>query len=580
MVDSHLEVNPDSRYPSSLPVLEACSAGLLYFIAQVAWLSLVFRNPLLIHLGWSTMMSSGDAGNYVLNQLNQPLIITENALGLRNLQPCELGYGREAMWPVLPLLEQHRQLLGDTKVRDMILSRFNSSYSKLLTMEYDRVFYGTTSRCPMNVRRYNITRTETFASLIAKQYPLYRDVTSELVAMLPALVADMDAKVGQIRIPNEYLVGTKAYPLGTATLEGPAVPFNRSALTYALIRLTTRALPDATVMRGFRDKEQCYDAIDLRYLNRTLRCFQEDLTRTEIMVSKSADRLRIFLYGNWSIGVVLNVLTAWIVLAYCGRVIRIILSTHLRDFSIWHALNISIQGPPGIVHRSQLMLIAVSTIPLLVGYHVPLDAEFMIGADDSEVGSHEVVKQILIALCLSWFLRVGVEAAVPLLTLPAPNTLSSFMLSRFRNLLLVLVFFVRMALPNQTIQHAMIELIATCMLSLAIGFLLTVCAQWVQLKPETATASRDRIASALACSNATRSMYGAVAFSPMNGWSLCAFLFEGWSLRSIEKQPVLVRDESMLLYISDTNDKVRLDSSVNLHRSSLRSHSLVRPHSL
>jgi hypothetical protein len=238
--------------------------------------------------------------------------------------------------------------------------------------------------------------------------------------------------------------------------------------------------------------------------------------------------------------IVLNILSGVIVARFVYLLHQVHRRTHFLDVNFEMAMKMSIMGP-GLVHRSELMILAISNLPLLVGFHVPPNSDVaLMHATDGDLWIlGQVVaertlwyfSQLMVAISLTWFIRLGIElgrSAVKLQTRPSA-WYTTLCMSWCQYIFLVPVFIVRSFLApiDQGYNQAAVVLVVSCGFSICVGFIAAFAVtHFSHTIPSDRLTTLDRV---FALRHIPRSFIGSLAQS-CDGWHLSGMLLEGWHI--------------------------------------------------
>jgi hypothetical protein len=268
-------------------------------------------------------------------------------------------------------------------------------------------------------------------------------------------------------------------------------------------------------------------------------------------VEHSANLLRNIIFSNWSISLVLNAIAIFIAAGFISRLWHAWRITHFQDINVWVALQLNFQGL-GVLSFPQIALLAMSTIPLLLGFHLPVDNVFIV--DSAMQRWPKVIKDIFVTLSVSWFNRLGYEIVNHFIFLRQVSIWFSHF--RMRALSMSLILILRIATPDkmQEADYELMKLIFTVFIAMVLGALSALmplyrqhyrhwgnnilCLGYSVAPSASRSSKRDNIVVAsLQKHGMPLNKHGLLGFSyRQHGWALVGLLVEGWELAERTKQ--------------------------------------------
>lgn len=299
-----------------------------------------------------------------------------------------------------------------------------------------------------------------------------------------------------------------------------------------MLKFWPSVTPPLSVIEAYRDATTCYDTLEMRYLNQSVRCWVEPNNVLKTRVEHKSILMGKILFSIWSTSLVLNLIASFIAVGFIWRLVKAWRVTKFRCVNIWVALQLNFQGF-GVLSFSQIVLLTLSTTPLLLGYHIPVDNVFIMDQDTQHIP--KVLKDFIVTLSASWFYRLGFEIANQFVVLRKV----SFWFSNFRlrGLSMLLIFILRIATPDKmhSPEYELAKLLLTCSLSMIMGVAgAFVPVYWQQnhrskIIHPTDLKSQNIVVASIDKHSMPLNKYGLIGFS-RRGWSLTGLIVEGWEV--------------------------------------------------
>ncbi|DBA04954.1 TPA: hypothetical protein N0F65_006956 [Lagenidium giganteum] len=503
-----------------------CYQGLLRKIAQVAWIMALRLQPVMNHLVYTAMVDGGDPASWTLKQMLLSEVVAEDPYGNRVHMPyvrtsisADLGNA----WPMIPLLAAFCSVRGSTFVLQELLLQMNSTYNQLIELEAGNSQLRDVVFCPIGQQSANVSAHDSKDEMYAKIYPLLVGVITDLLGRVDEIHKLMETEVVSVQVRREIVLYDRYHSI--FNFEGSPVYWQNSALGIGLMRLTSKEAPFPEDLRRVQSTMVCYNTLELRYLNTSTRCWNEVSSVEEVRQKRFSEGLRVIVFSTWSMGIVLNLIGAYVAVTYTWTLWRSWVLSEKEPFSIDLALNLDIQSI-GLMNMSKCCIMAFSVIPLIFSIHLPPDDEFMKTRTDMPPWWNECI----VALCMTWFVRLGMEMGRYFVQLRHFNLWFYIITMRVRNCSVIFTFLLRQTIPQTAgdFDTGIAKLILSCLVSTILGFLLVFSSRFVMTDDRY---SRDKLSQLLARGNFDRTWYGVLGQSP-SGWSHAGLLFEGW--RAVE----------------------------------------------
>lgn len=478
-------------------------------------------------LQYQWKLPSSNYLTWYITQLNHVLqMVGENSAGARTGVPYQLDtaftsrYG--AAWPIFPILAIMRRNYTTIEIFDEIIPVINYSWPLTQASYLGRAVLFDAYNCEVGLTTSDGT-TPGSNIFYNELYPAVAAVVKRMIDVAPQIHELMNANVAPIVLNPDSITGTVTYPGYEWIDKSPGAPYawEHNALQLGLTKFIGFQLPTRPVFRQMEKLLVCFDTVETRYLNHSVRCYTEYGAQTIVRVEKVSTLLKTFLTTNWAHGVVLNVLGAYASIRFLVNLVRVYRRTQFRDVNLAIAMSMFILGPDTI-SVSELSILAASNIPLLVGYHLPANPGFV---DESDRTGY-LVAEAIIALSLSWFVRLGTELGRRCIHLKYSNIWYEAAMSRAQYAILVIVFGVRACIPqvNGEYNRGIAVLIFSLALSTLLGFLLVVSTKLIDTRPPVMTIM-DTI---LLEHSIPRNRVGGPLAQSSSGWHISGMVFEKW----------------------------------------------------
>lgn len=297
-----------------------------------------------------------------------------------------------------------------------------------------------------------------------------------------------------------------------------------------MLKFWPRSTPPPSTIEAYRNATTCYATLELRYLNESVRCWVEPNHVQKTRVEHKSVLMGKVVFSIWSTSLVLNSIASFIAASFIWRLVRAWRLTKFRCVGVWVALQLNFQGF-GVLSFAQTALLTASTVPLLIGYHIPVDNVFIVNQSSQHVP--KFVKDVLVTLGASWFYRFGFEVANHFVTLQQVSYwFSNF---RLRMLSALMIFVARIASPDRmhSSGYELAKLLLTCCGSMALGVGSALLPAYRQTHATTVAPMQIKRQSIVVASISKHAMplnkFGLVGFSS-RGWSLAGLIVEGWDI--------------------------------------------------
>ncbi|KAF0718818.1 Aste57867_1458 [Aphanomyces stellatus] len=521
--------------PSIAPAIEmACFQSLLRRIAQIVWLTTLRLHPATQYIVFMATQTEVSAYAWFYQQMLVDEIVGENAYGGRVHVPfnamftsSNLGNG----WPLLPLLTALNHIYNSSFLHGQIMLELNTSFTSLIEIEYGMVNFRDIAHCPIGTNVFDVTVDDSLDSFYAKTYAGFDGLVHDVIAGAGAVHSKMEAELHvSIRVPQPYLDN----PSSEFGYQGsPPIQWSHSALGLGLMRLSTKDSPFPDVVQTLRNSIVCYNTLETRYLNISYRCWAETLSVGEINASYSSEYLRLVIFSAWCIGVVLNAISACIVLRYAFKLWRVWRLTGL-EFGDWEQsvlLSTHLQSLGGTVSLEESAVLACSSAALQFGYRMTQDPDFILSTSSFRL---RYIDELVMTFGLTWTIHFGMELASRCLSLRHKNMWFLAQNTRAKVLIALIVYLLLVFTRNNTDNYdtAVGSLVCVALFAFVAGVAsMSLSAYFDRPTPEPAlldsTLRVDEMADSFVKAHLPRNRLGYLSLQH-GRWSLVGIALEGW----------------------------------------------------
>ena len=188
---------------------------------------------------------------------------------------------------------------------------------------------------------------------------------------------------------------------------GSPIYWRPTPLTAGLLKFIPAITPPSKTVAALRNATRCYATLELAYLNGSVRCWVEPSNVGKTKVQYAAEALRKLLFSTWAISVVLNITAMLITLDYARKLYGAYRITRFKGVDAYVAVTLSLEAF-GILSLSQTFQMTISTLPMLLTFHLAADPTFMLNY--AAATYPKLVKDVVVALSMTWFFKFGLEA--------------------------------------------------------------------------------------------------------------------------------------------------------------------------
>ncbi|GLE07239.1 hypothetical protein PINS_up017262 [Pythium insidiosum] len=524
----------------------ACYQGLLRKIAQVSWVMALRYKPVLNHLVYTAMEAGGDPAGWTLKQMLLAELVVENPYGFRtpiSYVRTEISPSLGNAWPMVPLLNALRTALTSAVVKEMLLTEMNVTYNALIEFEAGDTQFRDVVFCPIGADTMGVLKTDDKPMMYNRIYPALQRLVSDLIDRVDTIHKQMEADVAPVQVRQEFLAYNRHHAI--FNYEGSPIFWQNNALQIGLMRLATKEAPFPADLAPVRASIVCYNTLELRYLNVSSKCWNEPGSVEETRIRKFAAGLRIIMFSTWSMGVVLNVIGAYVALDYTYRLVWCWVQSRMKPIPLALALDLDIQGV-GVLSMSRCAIMAFGVIPLIVSYHLPADEEFKRKSNDYP----KWIIEIIVAFSMTWFVRLGMELGRYFVVMEYFNRWFYVTTTRLRHLCVIITAMIRLGIPVQhgDFNNGILKLCVSCGVSFLMGFVLVVLSRVFRSEGDM---PRDRVSVLFAEAKLNRVWHGTLG-QTIHGWSHFGLLYEGWQVvRRHDKSLSLVKSSFVDLVVHE-----------------------------
>ncbi|DBA04928.1 TPA: hypothetical protein N0F65_006930 [Lagenidium giganteum] len=502
-----------------------CYQGLLRKIAQVSWIMALRAKPVMNHLVYTAMEAGGDPAGWTLKQMLLDEIVVENPYGYRSSIPyvrTTISPDTGNVWPMIPLLNALRIGLGSVQLKSLLLTQMNATYNALIELEAGNTQFRDVVFCPIGNGNLGVTKNDDKSTMYNKIYPSLQLVINDLIDGVADIHTQMEKDVAPVQVRQEIVKYNRHHAI--FNYEGSPVFWQNNALQVGLIRLATKEAPFPSDLDRLKSTLVCYNTLELRYLNVSSKCWNELNSVGETRTMQNSEGLRVITFSTWSMGVVLNIIGAYVAINYTYVLIRSWILSGRKVVPLELALNMDIQSV-GVLNLSRVAIMAFGVVPLIVSYHLPADDEFK---KKNTTTYPNWFVEVVVALSMTWFVRLGMELGRYCIHLEFFNNWFFVATTRIRNVIVVFVWLVRLGIPVEQgdFNNGILKLSVSCGVSIILGFILVVLSKFFRSE---GMAARDNLSMLFAQVHLNRAWHGTLGQSP-HGWSHLGLLFEGWEV--------------------------------------------------
>ncbi|DAZ96951.1 TPA: hypothetical protein N0F65_012054 [Lagenidium giganteum] len=483
--------------------------------------------------------AEGGAKPWFADTIRRFELYGENIAGKRHAFPFSSSIVARkddgSAWVTIPLYQAMLDYLGKNQTLQSILAGYNASFSTVMTTEYGWVHFPDTPHCKIGFEKNNVTSdTNTIEKIMAKFYPATIQFFDAFLDRVPSIYQRMKHDLERngtemVAIRPESIVGSNSTPQNNGWV-GSATFWQPTAFTVGMLKYWPAVTPPAATIALYRNVTRCYRTLELRYLNESVRCWVEEFNTEKTRTLYNSELLRNIVFSNWSISLVLNCIAIVIAARFAWRFVVAWRITRFRCVTIWVALQLNFQGF-GVLSFSEIVLLAMSTLPLMFAYHLPADPIFM--PSDNKSSLPKEWKDVIVTLSASWFLRLGFELVNHFLFLHyVCFWYNNF---RLRIMCIVGIFIARMIIPDvpDNAEYEMWKFVLTIMISMLIGAFCALVPYRAQKHSKISSVRGHKhshlVVMALSKQHMPLNKHGLLGYSD-HGWSVTALIVEGWEV--------------------------------------------------
>ncbi|KAF0690925.1 Aste57867_17745 [Aphanomyces stellatus] len=522
-----------------------CFQALLRRVAQIVWLTALRLSPAMQYIVFMSAQSQVSDHDWFLQQMLVDEIVGENSNGGRVHFPYDsnvlattnLGNG----WPLVPLLVALNQVFHPSVVHDQIMLEMNRTFTSLVEIENGLINFRDIPHCPIGLATFGVTPDDTLDSFYAKTYAGFDGIVHDVIAGAGHVHTTMEAALlSSIRVPLVYLMDPRPPNAEFAFHGPPNIQWTHSALGIGLMKLSTKDSPFVDVVQTLHDAMVCYDTLETRYLNASIRCWAEIQSVDEANEAYSSEPLRLVIFSAWAIGVVLNAIGACIVGRYALKLWRVWHLTGL-EFGDWEQgllLSTHLQNLGGLISIEETAILACSSTPLQLGYFMTQDPSFILSTTTFRL---PYVDELVMTLGLTWTIHFGMELASQCIQLRYRNTWFVAQNTAAKLVLATLVYVVLVLTRcDSSYNQAVGSLVSITIFAFAAGFTsMSLSAAFDRPPPEPLPVDivlqEDHLTESFRQARLPRNRFGYLSLQS-GRWSLVGIALEGW--RGVETGPM------------------------------------------
>ncbi|DAZ93110.1 TPA: hypothetical protein N0F65_006862 [Lagenidium giganteum] len=514
---------PDS--PSMWPeqTKRYCVKGMFRKITQTVWIMALKKKPVMSHLVYMSMEDPDDPATWFQKQMMVNSVVGEGIGGNR----VAFDFSREdgkpkngESWVLIPLLSAFLNVQSQELLLASIMQELLTTMFSLLEVENGKLMMKDALYCHFGWASLGVNKSDDKVSMWRKLNGTIRQMVNETLHVVEAIHDQMNAAVTPVTIPIEYLS------------------------------------PTADELMVLRKSLVCYNTLETRFLNISMRCWAEQLNEQETRLKTTSEGLRVLKFSMWSLGIVLNIIGAVVSLRFAWRVAILWFHDHFWDLNLTLALNMDIQGI-GLISLDAIVIMAFSCFPLILSYHLPIDPSF-VPADASAANQNKVFAECMVLLSLTWFLRIGIELGIKVIHLKHYSWWFNLLTSRIRvaTMLIILVIRLGMNVDGVSYNQGLTKLIVSCVVTMVLGFLTVI---FSLLFDKDNARSTDSLSRQMMQHRLPRNAFGVLG-QLKKGWSHTGMQMEGWQVLKIDDNvDALVHGTITLLPTGDCRHDLKVD---------------------
>ncbi|KAF0692230.1 hypothetical protein As57867_016614, partial [Aphanomyces stellatus] len=541
--------------PTTLDGYETlCYQSLMRRVAQIVWLTALRLHPALQYLVYTSAQNDVSDYAWFRQQMMVDEVVRENPHGGRVHIPYYAQFISSGLgngWPLIPLLSALSQVHTAKFLHSQIMLEMNETFTSLVELEAGLVNFRDQPHCPIGLSAFGVTSTDTLTSMYTKVYTGFDGLVHDVIANVATAYTQMSLSLAMdISVPPTYLKDS------LPSFEGPPVQFTHTPLGVGLIRLSMKHAPFQSAITALQASMVCYNTLETRYLTLSSRCWSETLSSDEVRASYSSMHLRLIVFSAWTIGIVTNAIGEFLSLRFVVRMWRIWRLTRfdLADWELGLLFSTHLQSLGGSVGVFESVMLACSSLPLLFGYRLPQDPDFVASTTSLHLKGWD---EFIMALGLTWTTHLGMELASRLVTL---HHKSKWFLAQnvAAKLVIAIVVYALLALtrdPELNYSYAIGSLIGIWCFALFAGFgSMVLSVLWD--RPSSAKifidglpSGEDEIADSFIKAGLPRNRLGYLS-QQQGRWSLVGIALEGWRGVATGPRSFLMACENVLLHLS------------------------------
>lgn len=357
------------------PTNYECHSAFVDAVTRAIWVSIQQAISMATFIQYQGVVSNTESQNLQGGE------IVENSAGQRIRVPFQANTVNPdthgASWPIIPILSSMRRSFWEQDIFNRIIGGVNQSLPQFTSVTDGRVNFPDHRDCYVGWDDWVGVQVMS-AQFYERAYPMIANITKYWIKNAPTFHDEMNAAVTPLIVHPYFFTGSRTYMFlpGIELSTGAPIAWHHSPVQIALTKLSAHQFPSRDAVRQLETMQRCFDTMEVRYLNMSVRCYTEYQAQTIYREEKQSAALKTLLSTNWALGVVLNIMGAYAAFRFLHSLYRVYKQTGMEDIHLALAMNMVIMGPDAI-QLSELALLAASNLPLLLGYHLPSNPDFV-----------------------------------------------------------------------------------------------------------------------------------------------------------------------------------------------------------
>ncbi|DBA04640.1 TPA: hypothetical protein N0F65_012223 [Lagenidium giganteum] len=506
-----------TKYEGTKPQQRGCMQALLRKLAQVAWIMALKQKPSLSHLVFMSMDGADQPSAWFQARMGSNALWGEAITGLRvsfTFAPDRNDtVVTTSSWVLVPLLKALHDAWGTPQLLLTLTQEVNTTLPSLVDVDAGRLMLHDASNCAFGFGTLGVNANDDKAAVWRKIQPRMEQLVATVVDRVDVVYSQLLKQTsGVVSVPHEYVVDNRTSD--SISYPGPPVYWQHTALGVGLLRLASQVHPTDADVQKLRSSMVCYDTLEMRFLNLSVRCWAEPNSVMETRWRYESLGLRLVEFATWGVCVVLNAIGMMICLRYVWALLRVLLLHGLSDLTLATACDLGLQEI-GVLSLDATAVMALTVLPTLVMHHMPGHA------------TNAMVAEVMALLGLTWPFQVGLQLGRQCLRLQHHSRWLSVYAGRMRWVVaLVVLVPLRRCFHITSYHSGLVKLVVSCSVSLVLGLASALVALLVDI-PSASVAVTDELSAAMRRHGFYRNRYGLLCQRTPQ-WSHAGLVLEGW----------------------------------------------------